>query len=104
MIRYLLDTDHLTLHEQGHAPLRQRLAAHPPVTLAVSAWTVEESLRGRLAVLARNPTGTARVRAYAKLIETVRFFAVINIAAFDEVAEERYENLRSQRLGWEPRT
>src|SRR5690349_146528 len=27
MIRYLLDTDHVTLHEHGHPPLRARLAA-----------------------------------------------------------------------------
>jgi tRNA(fMet)-specific endonuclease VapC len=98
MIRYLLDTDHLTLHEQGHAPLRQRLAAHSPPALAVSVVTVEESLRGRLAVLSRPVQGPARVQAYAKFLETVRFFHSINVVGFDEACETRFQDLRSQRL------
>jgi tRNA(fMet)-specific endonuclease VapC len=98
MFHYLLDTDHVTLHEQGHPLLRQRLAAHPPESLAVSAVTVEEALRGRLAILARPLQGEKRVRGYAKLIETVRFFHAINIAPFDQASEDRFQSLRSQRL------
>jgi tRNA(fMet)-specific endonuclease VapC len=98
MIRFLLDTDHLTLHERGHAPLRQRLAALPPSAVAVSAVTVEESLRGRLAVLARRLDGEARVRAYAKLIETVRFFSSVPVVLFDQACEDQFQHLQSLRL------
>jgi tRNA(fMet)-specific endonuclease VapC len=69
MIRYLLDTDHVSLHERGHPPLLTRLAAQPPGSIAVSVVTVEEAIRGRLAVLARRSRGEARVRAYAKFEE-----------------------------------
>jgi tRNA(fMet)-specific endonuclease VapC len=52
MIRVLLDTDHASLHERGHPPLRARLVSIPPEEVAVSVVTVEEMLRGRLAILA----------------------------------------------------
>ena len=98
MNRYLLDTDHLTLHEQGHEPLRRRLAVHPPDALAVSVVSAEESLRGRLGVLSRRLKGEARVRAYAKLAETIRFLNTVNVLPFDQACEERYEDILSQRL------
>ena len=46
MIRVLLDTDHVSLHERGYLPLRARLASFPPEEVAVSVVTVEEMLRG----------------------------------------------------------
>jgi hypothetical protein len=39
MIRVLLDTDHVRLHERGHLPLRARLATCPPEEVAVSVVT-----------------------------------------------------------------
>ena len=47
MIRVLLDTDHVSLHERGHLSVRVRLASFAPTEVAVSAVTVEEMLRGR---------------------------------------------------------
>ncbi len=70
MIRWLLDTDHVSLQERGHPVLLDRLRAVPPGEVAVSVVTVEEMLRGRLAVLARQHSGERRIRAYAKLMET----------------------------------
>jgi tRNA(fMet)-specific endonuclease VapC len=98
MIRWLLDTDHVSLHERGHAPLRSRLTSIPPDSVAVSAVTVEEMVRGRLAILARRSEGEARVRAYAKLIETVVFFSSIPVVPFDLRCEEKFQELRSLRL------
>src|SRR5690349_7367434 len=98
MIRFRLDTDHISLQERGHAPLRSRLVAASSGSLAVSVITVEEMLRGRLAVLARRSDGEDRVRAYAKFMETVRFFGSIPVVPFDLACEERFHKLRSQRL------
>ena len=55
-----------------------RLAAHPPESIAVSAVTVEESLRGRLAVLSRRLDGEGRVRADANLIAAVQFYGAVH--------------------------
>jgi tRNA(fMet)-specific endonuclease VapC len=98
MIQYLLDTDHYTLHEWGHPPLRQRLAALPPEAIAISVVTAEESLRGRLALLARNQPGAARLHAYAKFLETLRFLNTIPIVAFEQAAEDQFQFLKAQKL------
>ena len=45
MSRFILDTDHLTLLQRGHAALVQRVAATPPDDLATTVITVEEQLR-----------------------------------------------------------
>jgi tRNA(fMet)-specific endonuclease VapC len=98
MIRFLLDTDHVSLHERGHPPLRAHFEAVPPDSIAVSVVTVEEALRGRLAVLARQTTGQDRERAYAKLMETVRFFSAIQVVLFDARCEQQFQALRSRRV------
>jgi tRNA(fMet)-specific endonuclease VapC len=98
MIRWLLDTDHISLHERGHAPLRLRLASIPLSSIAVSVVTVEEMIRGRLAILARRSEGEARIRAYAKFMETVLFFASIPVVPFDLACEQKFQELRSLRL------
>jgi predicted nucleic acid-binding protein len=41
MIRWLIDTDHVSLQERGHVPLRSRLAAVSPGAIAISVVTVE---------------------------------------------------------------
>jgi tRNA(fMet)-specific endonuclease VapC len=98
MIRVRLDTDHVSLHERGHLPLRARLASFPPEEVAVSIVTVEEMLRGRLAILARRSEGEARVHAYTKLLETVRFFSTIPVVPFALACEQQFQALRAMRL------
>lgn len=98
MIRWLLDTDHLSLHERGHTALRQRLAAVPPETVATSAVSLQEMLRGRLAVLSRDLPGELRVQAYQKLVDTVLFFSTVPVVAFDAACEAKYQELRRDRV------
>jgi tRNA(fMet)-specific endonuclease VapC len=98
MIRVLLDTDHVSLHERGHLPLCARLASFAPDAVAVSVVTVEEMLRGRLAILARRSEGAAHVHAYTKLLETVRFFRPIPVVPYDMACEQPCQALRAMRL------
>jgi tRNA(fMet)-specific endonuclease VapC len=95
MTKYLLDTDHVTLHERGNIPLLHRLEKIAPTDVAVSAVTVEESLRGRLAILSRRLEGAARIHAYDKFIESVRFFGKIEALRFDSACEDHFRLLRS---------
>lgn len=60
--------------------------------------TVEEMLRGRLAILSRRVSGASRVHAYAKLMETVRFCCSVPVTPFDDEAERRFETLRAGRV------
>jgi tRNA(fMet)-specific endonuclease VapC len=96
--KYLLDTDHVSLHEAGHPPLRQRLASISPTDLGVSIVTAEESLRGRVAILSRKLDGAGRLRGYAKLLETLRFYATITIVPFDQACETAFQGLLASRL------
>ena len=98
MTRVLLDTDHVSLHERGQLSIRDRLASFPTEEIAVSVVTVEEMLRGRLAILARRSEGEARAHAYAKLLETVLFFGTIPVVPFDMSCEIQFQALRAMRL------
>src|SRR3989449_10308322 len=98
MIRVLLGPDHVSLHERGQLPLRARLASFAPDEVAVSVVTVEEMLRGRLAILARRSEGEVRVHAYTKLLETVHFFSTIPVVPFDMACEQQFQALRAMRL------
>ena len=75
MIERIFDTDHISLIERGNPVLHNRLSSVLPDTLALSVITVEEMLRGRLAVLAKRSEGEKRVHAYKKLMEMCYFLA-----------------------------
>ena len=61
MIRFLLDTDILSLSERGDPNVRRRLTALSAEEVAVSLISAEEMMRGRLAVLSRRSQGERRV-------------------------------------------
>ncbi len=98
MIRWLLDTNQVSLNERGHALVRRRLASVQPDSVAVSVITVEEMIRGRLAIVARRSQGKARVHAYRKFLETVQFCATISVLPFDMDCDAKFQELRAQRL------
>lgn len=98
MIRFLLDTDHVSLQERGDPHVRRHLESIPADAIAVSVVTVEEMLRGRLAILSRRRGGQARVHAYQKLLETVAFFNAVPVVPFDLACERRFQELRSRKL------
>ena len=102
MIRYLLDTDHVSLHERGHPELGNRLTEVTFETIAVSVVTVEEMARGRLALLAKRSSGEKRVHAYRKFQETLHFFETVPVIPFDLACEETFQALRAdgvRRIG-----
>ncbi|MFO0893088.1 MAG: type II toxin-antitoxin system VapC family toxin [Isosphaeraceae bacterium] len=99
MIRFLFDTDHLTLFQHGHPPLGVRLSTVPAGSVGVSIVTVEESIRGRLAQLSRASDGPTRIRRYAMLGETIQLFASIPVIPYDTEAESRFDAIRKLRIG-----
>ena len=69
MIRYIPDTDHVSLHQDNHPQVIARMKAYPPDELAITAVTVEEQTRGRLAQIGQ-PGGDLSL-AYDLLRATV---------------------------------
>lgn len=98
MLQYVLDTDHLTLFEHGHAALVARVTAEPVGTVGVTAVTVEEALRGRLAHLARARDVAERIRRYQQMLETVQMLQCFPVASFGQAAEDRFQQLVPLRL------
>jgi tRNA(fMet)-specific endonuclease VapC len=103
MLRYLFDTDHVTLFQHGHAPVARRLASQPADAVGISVVTIEETLRGRLAQLARARDGPARIQQYKLLAESIRLFLQFPIVPFDQAAEMNFQQLRTVRIGSQDR-
>lgn len=59
---------------------------------------MEESFRGRLAVLSRRLTGPERIRAYANFQTTARLYETFNVVPFDQLCENCFQQLIGQRL------
>jgi tRNA(fMet)-specific endonuclease VapC len=95
---YVLDTDHLSLLQRGHAHVLARLAAIPLTQRAVTIVSADEQLQGRLAVIRRAKTQTDAAREYERLRETIQFFANVRILAYTTAAVSEFEALRRQGL------
>jgi len=98
MLCYLLDTDHWTLLERGSTQLVARLAAQPVGMVGVSVVTVEESLRGRVSMLARRLDGAARILRYSQLLQTVKRLNQMPLVSYDQPSEDEFQQLLALRL------
>jgi len=81
VIRYVLDTDHVTLHFRGHSQLGQKSALNPPDEIATTTITAEEQLRGRLAQIKKASTTEALTIAHYRFRQAVYDLAKLNILA-----------------------
>jgi tRNA(fMet)-specific endonuclease VapC len=97
MPQFLFDTDHLTLYGQNYPPVVQRWTNQPADAVGISAVTVEELLRGRLAVLRRHRSGPSAVQAYAWLVKTVSLCNQFPVVPFDLASDSQFQQLLSIR-------
>ena len=98
MSLYLLDTDHLSLHQAGFEPLRAHFLTIPPEQIALTIISAEELARGRLAQVSRAMKPQERVMAYYWLNRTLEFLCGFTVLKFDAQAEAYFQTLREQRL------
>jgi tRNA(fMet)-specific endonuclease VapC len=94
MSLYVLDTDILSLYQDGHPAVVQNVHAHPVAELAVTVISVEEHLTGWYTLLRRAKKRAQLVRTYAKLAKAVQLLAGFQIPSFTEPAIDRYDQLR----------
>jgi tRNA(fMet)-specific endonuclease VapC len=95
---YILDSDHLSLHQRGHEPLRFHLLSVPPDQVFISIISVEELIRGRLAQVHRAKGSEDRVRAYYWLSQTLDFLCGFNILRYDSRSEAHFQHLLSKKI------
>jgi tRNA(fMet)-specific endonuclease VapC len=77
MTLYLLDSDHLSLHQRGHEPIRMNLLEIPPERICISVISVEELLRGRLAQVHRGREPGDRVQNIIGCLKHLIFYVVL---------------------------
>ncbi len=97
MIRYVLDTDHVTLHFRGNSQVGKKLALIPPDEIATTTITAEEQLRGRLAQIKKASTTDALAIAHRRFRQAIYDLAKLNILEFDSAAIIIFEDLKRQR-------
>jgi tRNA(fMet)-specific endonuclease VapC len=100
----LLDTDHINVLQSlgpQAAALRANMAGSVDQAFATTAITIEEQMRGWLALIHRYSDVQRQVPAYERLVDLFDFFSRWDIAAFDGAVAREFNRLRGQgvRIG-----
>ena len=96
----ILDTDHLTVIQRQNEPaytiLRKRLR-QTAETVGTTIISLEEQMRGWLAVVNRAKRIEQQTTAYRQLHLLFDFFGKLPVLDFDEAAAEQFLQLRRSR-------
>ncbi len=95
---FILDNDHVSLFQRNHPRVVQRVRAVPPQSLAVTAVTAEEQMRGWLNAIRRASSGHELTTAYARLCAAFEYYKTVQLLVFDTAAYERFSRLREQKI------
>ena len=99
----LLDTDHTTFlkypeSERGRRLIGRMEVASSTEIFGVAIVTVEERMRGWLAVIAREKSPSRQVVGYRELALLFEFYREFEVVPFDDAAARRFEELGRQKL------
>jgi len=97
----LLDTDHISILQwEGEAAerLRKRMADSADEWIGITSITLEEQTRAAISRLGQAKTAHEQVKYYALLALLFRFFADWRVAAFDEAAATKFDDLRGSKV------
>ncbi|AMW26953.1 MULTISPECIES: type II toxin-antitoxin system VapC family toxin [Arthrospira] len=101
-MRYLLDTDHLSiLQRQSGADyhnLMARMAQYPLSDFAISIITIQEQMLGCHAYINRARYPNELVKGYEIMVRLVADFQRLPLLSFDAIAAQTLEQLNSQRI------
>ena len=98
----LLDTDHVNVLKYPGRPqfvtFMNKMNASADQDFATTIITVEEQMRGWLALIHRWDDAHRQVTAYRELLRLFDFFSRWDVLSFDEQAAEAFQRLHQQRL------
>lgn len=98
----VLDTDHLSELQRRDSrrgvKLRERLEKQTDRRITTTVISIEEQLRGRLAVINESEAGIAQVLPYTRLTELLEFYAGWMILPFDQIAARQFRELRGAKI------
>ena len=99
MSLYLLDTDTISLIEQRHPTVTQRVATHPTSDVAISVISVQEQVTGWLSSINRARQRPQIENAYQRLIrDFLPIWRRFDVVPYHDPAILRFEYLRSRKL------
>ncbi|WP_309716576.1 type II toxin-antitoxin system VapC family toxin [Armatimonas sp.] len=101
---YLLDTDTVSLlfrSSSDETPLYRRFLQTVATDRAISTVTIEEMMRGALAVIRAEEMKAKGTQGYQRLAQLVPFLATFRIAPFTDATQEIYRAMPAslRRLG-----
>ena len=98
----ILDTDHISVlqnsHASDHATLMAKMSASTDQDFVTTVITLEEQLRGWLALLNRSQDVSNHVIPYDRLLGLVQFFSLWTVLPFDNSAADRFHQFRNQKI------
>lgn len=97
MIRYVLDTDIVSLLQDGNANVISHVSRYPPDEIATTIITVEEQMSAWYTLLRKARTSERLVPVYQRMTETVRFLSRLPLLTFSGQAALTFDQLRQQQ-------
>jgi tRNA(fMet)-specific endonuclease VapC len=101
-VKYLLDTDHLSILQQRsgreYLALAARLAQHPPTDLALSVVSFHEQVLGCHTYISRARHERDVVRGYGILGRLLSDYAAAPVVPFDSAAASTFAALLALRV------
>jgi len=101
-LRYLLDTDHLSILQQQsgqeYLALAARLALHPPTDLGLSVVGFHEQVLGCHTYISRARGEQDVVRGYGMLGRLLSDYAAVPVVPFDAAAASTFTALTASRV------
>jgi tRNA(fMet)-specific endonuclease VapC len=98
MIRHVLDTDILSLFQQGHAEVVRHCRAAPPGTLAITVITVEEQFLGWYTRARQAKRDDEIVKAYEGMTAFAGFVRGLTILPLSASALQRYRQFQAKKI------
>ena len=92
MIRYLLDSDHISFFLRGDAVIQSRLRQEIEVT-GISIISVQEVFNGWVSLLNRSDNEINRIRSYEQFYAAMMFFKSMPVLNYDNSASQIYRQL-----------
>jgi tRNA(fMet)-specific endonuclease VapC len=92
MVRYILDTDHISLYLGLQQPTYERVR-HEFTNCGISIISVQEVFNGWVGQLGRISNENYQIAAYQKLHAASRFFQKLPILNYETAASQVYQQL-----------
>ncbi|ALF54644.1 nucleic acid-binding protein, contains PIN domain protein [Nostoc piscinale CENA21] len=98
MSLWILDTDSVSLFQNGHPQISKRISQVSSADVAVTIITFEEQVRGRFNVIRQTDSVDKLVIAYARLQATYNYFHSIQLISFTQAAANYYTQFLQQKV------